>query len=156
MDGEEDFEAVDILSQLRNELKVTKAINPLATFQEKKLSEEKAEKTPKKSAKKVSVEKTPKKSAKKVSVEKTLKKSDKKVSVEKTPKKSDKKVSVEKTPKKGKKSTKTKPSTTIAGYEKSKIEDGSYTVEILKQIAKSLKLPVSGRKAELIERILKV
>ena len=143
MDGEEDFEAVDILSQLRNELKVTKAINPLATFQEKKLSEEKAEKTPKKSAKKVSVEKT-------------LKKSDKKVSVEKTPKKSDKKVSVEKTPKKGKKSTKTKPSTTIAGYEKSKIEDGSYTVEILKQIAKSLKLPVSGRKAELIERILKV
>ena len=143
MDGEEDFEAVDILSQLRNELKVTKAINPLATFQEKKLSEEKAEKTPKKSAKKVSVEKTPKKSAKKVSVEKTLKKSDKKVSVEKTPKK-------------GKKSTKTKPSTTIAGYEKSKIEDGSYTVEILKQIAKSLKLPVSGRKAELIERILKV
>ena len=117
MDGEEDFEAVDILSQLRNELKVTKAINPLATFQEKKLSEEKAEKTPKKSAKKVSVEKTPKK---------------------------------------GKKSTKTKPSTTIAGYEKSKIEDGSYTVEILKQIAKSLKLPVSGRKAELIERILKV
>ena len=130
MDGEEDFEAVDILSQLRNELKVTKAINPLATFQEKKLSEEKAEKTPKKSAKKVSVEKTPKKSAKKVSVEKT--------------------------PKKGKKSTKTKPSTTIAGYEKSKIEDGSYTVEILKQIAKSLKLPVSGRKAELIERILKV
>jgi len=143
MDGEEDFEAVDILSQLRNELKVTKAINPLATFQEKKLSEEKAEKTPKKSAKKVSVEKTPKKSAKKVSVEKT-------------PKKSAKKVSVEKTPKKGKKSTKTKPSTTIAGYEKSKIEDGSYTVEILKQIAKSLKLPVSGRKAELIERILKV
>ena len=130
MDGEEDFEAVDILSQLRNELKVTKAINPLATFQEKKLSEEKAEKTPKKSAKKVSVEKTLKKS--------------------------DKKVSVEKTPKKGKKSTKTKPSTTIAGYEKSKIEDGSYTVEILKQIAKSLKLPVSGRKAELIERILKV
>jgi len=169
MDGEEDFEAVDILSQLRNELKVTKAINPLATFQEKKLSEEKAEKTPKKStkkvsvektpkksAKKVSVEKTPKKSAKKVSVEKTPKKSAKKVSVEKTPKKSDKKVSVEKTPKKGKKSTKTKPSTTIAGYEKSKIEDGSYTVEILKQIAKSLKLPVSGRKAELIERILKV
>jgi glucose/arabinose dehydrogenase len=156
MDGEEDFEAVDILSQLRNELKVTKAINPLATFQEKKLSEEKAEKTPKKSTKKVSVEKTPKKSAKKVSVEKTPKKSAKKVSVEKTPKKSAKKVSVEKTPKKGKKSTKTKPSTTIAGYEKSKIEDGSYTVEILKQIAKSLKLPVSGRKAELIERILKV
>ena len=156
MDGEEDFEAVDILSQLRNELKVTKAINPLATFQEKKLSEEKAEKTPKKSTKKVSVEKTPKKSAKKVSVEKTPKKSAKKVSVEKTPKKSAKKVSVEKTPKKGKKSTKTKPSTTIAGYEKSKIEDGSYTVEILKHIAKSLKLPVSGRKAELIERILKV
>jgi hypothetical protein len=154
MDGEEDFEAADILSQLRKELKVTKAINPLATFQEEipqKVS------TPKKSTKKVSVEKTPKKSTKKVSVEKTPKKSTKKVSVEKTPKKSTKKVSVEKTPKKStKKSVKeNKPSATIAGYEKSKIEDGTYTVEILKQIAKNLNLKVSGKKADLIERILK-
>jgi outer membrane biosynthesis protein TonB len=154
MDGEEDFEAADILSQLRKELKVTKAINPLATFQEEipqKVS------TPKKSTKKVSVEKTPKKSTKKVSVEKTPKKSTKKVPVEKTPKKSTKKVSVEKTPKKStKKSVKeNKPSATIAGYEKSKIEDGTYTVEILKQIAKNLNLKVSGKKADLIERILK-
>jgi hypothetical protein len=154
MDGEEDFEAADILSQLRKELKVTKAINPLATFQEEipqKVS------TPKKSTKKVSVEKTPKKSTKKVSVEKTPKKSTKKVSVEKTPKKSTKRVSVEKTPKKStKKSVKeNKPSATIAGYEKSKIEDGTYTVEILKQIAKNLNLKVSGKKADLIERILK-
>jgi outer membrane biosynthesis protein TonB len=167
MDGEEDFEAADILSQLRKELKVTKAINPLATFQEEipqKVSTPKkstkkvsVEKTPKKSTKKVSVEKTPKKSTKKVSVEKTPKKSTKKVSVEKTPKKSTKKVSVEKTPKKStKKSVKeNKPSATIAGYEKSKIEDGTYTVEILKQIAKNLNLKVSGKKADLIERILK-
>jgi hypothetical protein len=141
MDGEEDFEAADILSQLRKELKVTKAINPLATFQEEipqKVS------TPKKSTKKVSVEKTPKKSTKKVSVEKTPKKSTKKVSVEKTPKKSTKKSVKE-----------NKPSATIAGYEKSKIEDGTYTVEILKQIAKNLNLKVSGKKADLIERILK-
>jgi hypothetical protein len=128
MDGEEDFEAADILSQLRKELKVTKAINPLATFQEE-------------IPQKVS---TPKKSTKKVSVEKTPKKSTKKVSVEKTPKKSTKKSVKE-----------NKPSATIAGYEKSKIEDGTYTVEILKQIAKNLNLKVSGKKADLIERILK-